>query len=112
MDDLKVQSDYSDEELDQIDLQLKILTYSTLDFFDDKQKIKGASRAPNVAQEHTYLGLIMETFLEYFSLDIYGYISNTNYKYIIIKNEQKTSASGQKPSDTPIKNVLDLSLTL
>ena len=48
---------------------------------------------------------MMEVFIDSFALDIYGYISNTNYKYIVIKNETKTSSLGQKPSDTPIKNV-------
>ena len=38
-------------------------------------------------------------------MDIYGYITNTNYKYIIIKNETKTNQLGQKPSDEHIKNV-------
>ena len=56
-------------------------------------------------QDSTYMGLLMETFLETYTLDIYGYITNTNYKYIIIKNESKTNTLGQKPNDTPIKNV-------
>jgi len=41
--------------------------------------------------ESTYLGLIMETFVSQYQMDLYGYISNTNYKYIIIKNETKTT---------------------
>lgn len=56
------------------------------------------------------MGMLMETFLETYTLDIYGYVTNTNYKYIIIKNETKTNTLGQKPNDTPIKNVRILAL--
>ena len=40
-------------------------------------------------------------------MDIYGYISNTNYKYVIIKNETKTNQLGQKPGDEQMRNVRD-----
>ena len=82
-----------------------MLAYQTLDYFDDKQKVRAPPRAPNQPQEPTFLGLILETFIEYYPLDVYGYISNTNYKYILIKHETKTTSMGAKPSDTPIKNV-------
>lgn len=82
-----------------------MLAYQTLDLFEEKQKIRGAGGKSGGGQDPTYMGLVMETFLEYFQLDIFAFISNTNYKYIIIKNENKTSAMGQKPSDSPIKNV-------
>mmetsp|Transcript_407 Transcript_407/g.446 ORF Transcript_407/g.446 Transcript_407/m.446 type:complete len:96 (-) Transcript_407:110-397(-) len=54
--------------------------------------------------EPTYLGLMMETFLDQYQVDVYGYITITNYKYILIKNEQRTSILGQKPSDIPVKS--------
>ena len=83
-----------------------MLAYQTLDLFEEKQKIRGAGGKSGGGQDPTYMGLVMETFLEYFQLDIFAFISNTNYKYIIIKNENKTSAMGQKPSDSPIKKVM------
>jgi len=41
----------------------------------------------------------METFIGSYELDMYGYISLTNVKYVILKNEIKTSLMGGKPSD-------------
>jgi hypothetical protein len=51
-------NEMSDAELDNLDLQLKMLAYLTLDTFEDKQKIKAASRSASSAPETTYLGLI------------------------------------------------------
>ena len=45
------------------------------------------------------IGLLLESFVSQYQLDVYGFISNTNYKYIIIKNETKTTPLGQKPAD-------------
>ncbi len=85
-----------------LDLQMKMLVYQTLDQFDDKQKIKAAalpSRGQGAITETTYQGLMNEQFVGSFQLDVYGFITNTNYKYVIIKNETKTTNLGQKPSD-------------
>ncbi|CDW88798.1 UNKNOWN [Stylonychia lemnae] len=114
-----MQSQYSEltkEEVESLDMQLKMLAYQTLDLFDEKQRLKGTSKVqagPSPAPilqssghgESTYLGLIMETCVSQYQMDLYGYISNTNYKYIIIKNETKTTQLGQKPNDEHIKNV-------
>jgi len=40
-----------------------------------------------------------------YELDVYGYITVTSYKILIIKNETKTSNLGGKPNDTPIKEL-------
>ena len=45
------------------------------------------------------IGLLLEAFISQYQLDVYGFISNTNYKYVIIKNETKTAPLGQKPAD-------------
>lgn len=82
-----------------------MLVYLTLDILEEKQKLKAVSRSESSYTEPTYMGLIQEQFIHYYQLDIYGYISNTNYKYLIVKNEAKTTVLGQKPSDLPIKNV-------
>lgn len=71
-----------------------MLAYQSLDFFDEKQKMKAQVRQQSQMQDQTYMGLLMEIFLETYTLDIYGYITNTNYKYIIIKNETKTNNLG------------------
>ena len=102
--------EYSPFELQNLDMQLKMLVYQTFDLFDEKQRLKSQSviRQPpgqSAHSETTYLGLIMETFISQFQIDVYGYISNTNYKYLIIKNEMKTNPMGQKPSDEHMKNV-------
>ena len=38
-------------------------------------------------------------------MDVYGFITNTNYKYVLIKNETKTSNIGMKPSDDQVRMV-------
>ena len=91
------------------------MVYQTLDQFEEKQKLKGASnvpsasgqqgRPPTVIAEPTYqgilflseiqyIGLMNEAFISAYQLDVYGFITNTNYKYVIVKNETKTSNLG------------------
>ena len=80
-----------------------MLVYQTLDHFDEKQRLKGVTgKAPT---EPTYQGLLTEAYIGQYLLHVYGYISNTNYKYVIVKNEGKTSPLGQRPPDDQIKNV-------
>lgn len=43
-----------------------MLAYQTLDLFEEKQKIRGAGGKSGGGQDPTYMGLVMETFLEYF----------------------------------------------
>ena len=38
--------------------------------------------------ESCYLGLLFETNISDYELDVYAHISHTRYKYILIKNEQ------------------------
>ena len=81
---------------------MKMLVYQTLDQFDDKQKIKAAAlpaRGPGAITETTYQGMMNEQFMSSFQFDVYGFITNTNYQYVIIKNETKTTSLGQKPLD-------------
>ena len=60
--------------------------------------------------EPTYQGLIVEAMINAFQLDVYGQITNTNFKYIIIKNETRTNNLGQKPGDDQVKGVSIYSL--
>lgn len=48
----------------------------------------------------------METFMSQFEFDVYGFISVTAYKIVIIKNETKTNNLGDKPSDTILKKLI------
>ena len=45
----------------------------------------------------TYLGQLMETFISSYELDMYGFISLTNVKYIVLKHEWRTGVMGEKP---------------
>ncbi len=50
-------NDLTNEDIEMLDLQMKMLVYQTLDQFDDKQKIKAAalpSRGPGAVTETTY----------------------------------------------------------
>lgn len=38
--------------------------------------------------ESTYLGLLFESNIAEYEMDVYAYLSNTRYKYIVIKNDQ------------------------
>ena len=53
-----------------------------------------------------------EQFVSSFQFDVYGFITNTNYKYVIIKNETKTTNLGQKPLDDQVKMVSKLFPTM
>ena len=106
----QIANELSDEDIEMLDLQMKMLVYQTLDWFEDKQKIKAAAlpargQGAAITAETTYQGLMNEQFVSSFQLDVYGFITNTNYKYVIIKNETKTSNLGQKPSDDQVKMV-------
>ena len=81
-------------------MQMSMLVHSSLDIFEQRQKFTPKSTQAN----STYLGQLMETFIGSYELDMYGYISLTNVKYVILKNEIKTSLMGEKPSDRMIKD--------
>ena len=37
--------------------------------------------------ESTYLGLLFEANIGEYEMDVYAYLTNTRYKYIVIKND-------------------------
>ena len=51
------------------------------------------------------MGIMMDTFVSSYELDMYGYISQANIKYVILKNETKTSPMGEKPNDRVIRDL-------
>ena len=85
---------------------MKMLVYQTIDQFEEKQRLKNLPPgAKNPTSEPTYQGMMMEAMIQAFQLDVYGMITNTNYKYIIVKNETKTSNLGQRPGDDQVRGV-------
>lgn len=66
-------------------------------------KAPAAQPSKPIPTEATYLSLISEVFLNGFQLDVYGFITNTNFKYVLVKNECKTSNTGQKPGDEQVR---------
>lgn len=55
------------------------------------------------------MGLLQETFVSHFQLDVYGYITSTNYKIIIMKNETKTNKNGGKPPESKLRELFEAS---
>ena len=50
------------------------------------------------------MGKLFEMFTGELELAVYGYFSNTKYKYLMIRNENKqTTGAAQKPSDSIMK---------
>lgn len=81
---------------------MAMLAYSTLDIFTEKsliipdrvktqqdQKERSAGQEPSKQVEPTYLGLLSQTFIDRYEIDIYGYVSITGFKYVVFKIEQR-----------------------
>lgn len=69
---------------------MRLLVYQTLDLVDDYARVKTKKQQMSVAKlynENTYLGLLFEGLIGEYEFDIYGYISNTKYKYLLVKND-------------------------
>ena len=81
--------------MESIEMQMSMLAYSTLDIFTEKSQIVPDFRRPqqdkndkNQAakeQDSAYLGLLMQSFVDRYELDVYGYVSITNFKYVVFK---------------------------
>ena len=69
-------------------MQMSMMAFSTLDTFDDKQRI-AAQEPKTESVEQCYLGLLMQSFVGPYELDIYGFISLANVKFLIFKTEAK-----------------------
>jgi hypothetical protein len=79
--------------------QMLMVVYQALDLISEHcSRIKGSNEhrnneklvkeTPEMAYStNCFLGLLLETHVGEFELDVYGYVANTKYKYIIIKNE-------------------------
>ena len=80
-------------------MQMSMMVYSMVDLLDEKQRIKSSTQRQAY---QSYLGLLQECFLSQFQLDIYGKITCTNYKVIIMKNEAYTVRDGSKTAPTKL----------
>jgi len=74
---------------------MNMLVYQSLDLINEQYaRIKGKNEhEQNVKtlkqyNESCYLGLLFETNVSDYEFDVYAHISQTRYKYILIKNEQ------------------------
>ena len=84
-----------------MDTEYNIMVYSWLDFFVDKTQIERVSTNSSEKIE-SYLGKIHWIFTVEGQLSFYGYLTNTNHKYILVKLEEKIEPSNT--TDTYIKD--------
>ena len=83
-------------------MQMSMLAYSTLDIFQDKalikpdrvktdedKKAKQNGKENVKEQEVTYQGLLTQSFVDRYEMDVYGYVSVTNFKYVVFKIETR-----------------------
>mmetsp|Transcript_25486 Transcript_25486/g.28310 ORF Transcript_25486/g.28310 Transcript_25486/m.28310 type:complete len:176 (-) Transcript_25486:54-581(-) len=75
-----------------LETELKIMCFSCLDFFVEKTSI---SRVPSSSSDkiESYLGKIFCMFTIEGQLSFYGFLTNTNHKYILVKLEDKIESS-------------------
>jgi len=76
-----------------------MLVYQALDLITEQySRIKGSKEnemnkkqekdQPDLAfNTNTFLGQLFEAHIQDYELDVYGYLSSTRYKYILIKND-------------------------
>lgn len=76
-------------ECEDLRMQISMLVFSVFDVFDERQRV--VANLEGESQYKTSLGLLMESFIGSFELDCYGYITTTNYKIVVLKNEMKTN---------------------
>jgi hypothetical protein len=71
---------------------MELLIYQSLDLITEqysriKTKQEKELLQENKYNEKCYLGLLQESQIDDYEFDIYAYVSNTRYKYILLKNE-------------------------
>lgn len=108
-------------EMEAIEMQMSMLAYSTLDIFTDKaqivpdrvktiedQKAKQNGKEPVKEQEMTYQGLLTQSFVDRYEMDVYGYVSVTNFKYVVFKIEQRLNpVNGPTNSERQMKQIFE-----
>ena len=70
---------------------MQLLVYQCLDLITQQyariKTKKEKDSQEKMYNESTFLGLLYQANLSEYELDVYAYITNTRYKYIVIKNE-------------------------
>ena len=96
-------------EVENTRLQMAMIAYSTLDIFDEKQRVVATTKeeSKDAKDEPTYLGLVLQSFISCYELDIYAHISLTNVKFVLFKNEPKLNPLKANPGERHIKHVFD-----
>ena len=52
----------------------------------------------------TYQGLLTQSFVDRYEMDVYGYVSVTNFKYVVFKIEQRLNpVNGNTNSERTMK---------
>ena len=59
-------------------------------------------------QEMTYQGLLTQSFVDRYEMDVYGYVSVTNFKYVVFKIEQRLNpVNGPTNSERTMKQIFE-----
>lgn len=87
-----VQKDSIEEkDLLRLKMEMNLMVFQTLDLIEShysKIKTEEQNKAKNVRyNEDTFLGCLSSSNLGLYEFDVYAYLSNTKYKYVLIKNE-------------------------
>lgn len=96
-------------DVEKLRMQMAMIAYSTLDTFDEKQRViaKSKEESREAPVESTYLGLISQTFISTYELDIYAHISLTNLKFLIFKNESRLNPVKVNASERHMRMIID-----
>ena len=100
-----------------------MLVYSTMDVFNEKAQIisdkaktqqakkdkeQGRTDVENRHDEDdTYLGLLMQSFVDKYEIDIYGLISTTNFKYVVFKLEKRLNPINVNMAERHIREIFE-----
>ena len=99
---------------------MAMLAYSTLDIFSEKaqlipdrvktlqdQKDKQMGKEPSKEMDPTYLGLLTQTFVDRYEMDVYGYVSVTNFKYVVFKIETRLNPVNSGNSERALRIIFE-----
>ena len=107
-------------EQEAIEMQMAMLAYSTLDIFSEKsqiipdrvktaqdQKDRQAGKETSKEVENAYLGLLTQSFIDRYEIDVYGYVSITSFKYVVFKIEQRLNPVNAIPSEKHVRLIFE-----
>ena len=62
---------------------------------------------PSKDVDPTYLGLLTQTFVDRYELDVYGYVSVTNFKYVVFKIETRLNPVNSNNSERTLRIIFE-----